>query len=92
MNEFHDSWIDEQGIEFTEAEFTENHDWIKQQLKSEMYITAFSVEEPQRLHIETDPVVQKAVEAMPKAKALIENAEEAAGAAHGVGNGLRGSS
>ena len=29
-------------VQFTEAEFTENHQWVKEQLKQEMYITAFN--------------------------------------------------
>ena len=63
-------------MEFTEADFTENHDWIKQQLKREMYITAFSVDESQRVAIEQDPEIQKAMEAMPKAQALLDNAKK----------------
>ena len=43
-NEFHEFLLKNK-FEFTEAEFTENHQWIKDQLKREMYITAFSYEE-----------------------------------------------
>ena len=51
-----------------------------------MYITAFSLEESQRVAIEQDPEVAQAIEAMPKAKTLLENCEEAAGAAdHAAG-------
>jgi hypothetical protein len=57
-------------------EFTENHQWIKDQLKREMYITAFSYEESQRVAIEQDPAVQKAIEALPKAKALVDSAKK----------------
>jgi hypothetical protein len=41
-----------------------------------MYITAFSYEESQRVAIEQDPAVQKAVEALPKAKALVDSAKK----------------
>lgn len=74
MEEFHQFLLKEQ-FEFTEAEFAEVHAWLKQNLKREMYITAFSVDESRRYAIETDPQVEKAVEAMPKARALLENAK-----------------
>jgi carboxyl-terminal processing protease len=63
-------------VEFTEAEFQENLDWIKQQLKREMYITAFGPEESQRVGIEGDAMIAKAVESLPKAKALLETAKK----------------
>ena len=75
INEFHDFLMNNK-VNFTEMEFTENHQWIKDQLKREMYITAFSYEESQRVAIEQDPAVQKAVEALPKAKALVESAKK----------------
>ncbi len=74
-NEFHRYLLDK-GIEFTEAEWAENHDWIRQQLKREMYTTAFSVDDARRIAIETDPAVLKAIEAMPKARALLEKAKQ----------------
>jgi carboxyl-terminal processing protease len=75
VNQFHD-YLLKNNIEFTEGEFTENHQWIKEQLKREMYITGFSVEDSQRVGIEQDPEVQRAIDAMPKAKALLETAKK----------------
>jgi carboxyl-terminal processing protease len=75
LAEFH-SFLIKNNIEFTEAEFTETQDWIKQQLKLNMYNSAFGMKEARRLNIETDPEVAKAVEALPKAKALLETAKK----------------
>jgi carboxyl-terminal processing protease len=75
LNEFH-KFILDQGIQFTEAEFAEGNDWIKQQLKREMYITAFGAEDARRLEVETDPIVNKAIDSLPKAKALLESAKK----------------
>jgi len=75
VNDFH-QFLLKNGVEFTEVQFTENRDWIKQQLKREIYITAFNVDESQHVAKEQDPAVQKAVEAMPKAKALLDNAKK----------------
>jgi carboxyl-terminal processing protease len=75
INEFHD-FLTKNNVVFTEAEFTENRQWMKDQLKREMYVTAFSYEESQRVAIEQDPAVQKGIEALPKAKALLDSAKK----------------
>jgi carboxyl-terminal processing protease len=71
-NEFHKFLLDT-GITFSEGEYAENHDWVRSQLKREVYAYAFSVDDANRTVIETDPEVAKAVEAMPKARALLDN-------------------
>ena len=58
---------------FTEADWTDNHVWIQQQLKREMYATAFSYEDSQKVAIETDPEVLKAIDAMPEAELCSTN-------------------
>ena len=63
-------------VQFTEKEFTENYKWVKDQLKREMYITGFNVDASERVAIEQDPEIAKAVEAMPKAKLLLENTKK----------------
>jgi carboxyl-terminal processing protease len=75
MEEFHQFLLKE-GFQFTEAEFTQSTDWIKRLLKREMYITAFNLDESQRVSVETDPEVEKAIEALPKARALLESAKK----------------
>jgi carboxyl-terminal processing protease len=74
QNEFHQYLLDE-GFSFTEAEFAEANDWIKLQLKLAIYSSAFGMDDARRLTIETDPAVAKAVESLPKAKALLESAK-----------------
>ncbi len=41
-----------------------------------MYAYAFSVDDANRIVIETDPEVAKAIESMPKARALLETAKK----------------
>ena len=74
-NEFHRFLLDS-GITFTEAEFTENHEWVQTQLKREMYAYAFSVDDANRIAVETDPEVAKAIESMPKAQGPARNRQE----------------
>jgi carboxyl-terminal processing protease len=75
VNEFHDYLLKE-NYDFTEAEFTQDMDWIKRSLKREMYITAFNLDESERVAVETDPEVEQAIDAMPKAKALLDSARK----------------
>ncbi len=72
QNEFHDYLLKE-NYDFTEAEFAQNTDWIKRNLKREMYVTAFNLDESLKVAAETDPEVD-AIDAMPKAKALLDSA------------------
>ena len=65
-----------QGTAFTEAQFTQDRDWIKRYLAREMYITAFNLDESDRMFAQTDPELAKAIEAMPKASALLESARK----------------
>jgi len=75
QNEFHDYLLKE-NYDFTEAEFAQDTDWIKRLLKREMYITAFNLDESDRVAVETDPEVERAIDAMPKAKALLDTARK----------------
>jgi carboxyl-terminal processing protease len=76
LNDFHQFVLNKEKIEFTEAEWAENNEWIKQQVRREIYTVAFGTDEARKLAAETDPVVLKAVESMPKAKQLLENAKK----------------
>jgi carboxyl-terminal processing protease len=69
-------YLTKENIQFTEAEFTENQDWIKQQIRREVFISVFSVEDARRMGVETDPMVQKAIDALPKAQELLSNAKK----------------
>jgi carboxyl-terminal processing protease len=75
MNDFH-QYLLKQDVQFTEGEYAENQQWLKDQLRREMYITAFGVEDARKLGIETDPIVLKAVDSLDKAKSLQENARK----------------
>jgi carboxyl-terminal processing protease len=75
MDEFH-NWLLAQKTEFTEADFTKDYDWIQKRLQSEIYKTAFSVDESSMYDTRTDPEVEAAVKALPKAEALISSARK----------------
>jgi carboxyl-terminal processing protease len=75
INEFHD-YVAKENVPLTDAEWNENRIWIQQQLKREMYATGFSYEDSQRVAIETDPMVAKAIDAMPDARALLDKSKK----------------
>ena len=75
MNDLHD-YLLRSGVKFTEEEFTRDHDWVKRYLMKEMYISAFDVDESDRVFAQTDPEVQKAIDDMPKALSLEQNARK----------------
>jgi len=74
LGQLHDYLLDN-GYNFTEAEFTQDHDWIKRYLAREMYVYAFNKDESDRMFAITDPELQKALDALPKAEALVQTAK-----------------
>jgi len=70
LEKFHD-YLLQQGVKFSEADWAKDHEWVRNQLRAEMYVTAFSYEDSQRVGVEQDPEIQKAIEAMPKAASLL---------------------
>ncbi|MBC8164727.1 MAG: S41 family peptidase, partial [Bryobacteraceae bacterium] len=75
VNDFH-QYLLKEGVTFTETEWAENMDWTKRQLRREMYITAFGSEESRKLAVDIDPLVIKAIDSLPKARALQETAKK----------------
>ena len=74
-NEFHRFLVDS-GTTFTEAEFTQNHEWIQQQIRLSAFAYAFSVDDASRLALENDPEIAKAAVSIPKAQALLDTARK----------------
>ena len=75
MDAFH-QWSLKNKVEFSEADWAENYEWTRQELREEIYISSFSQESADHVAIGNDPAVQKGIEAMPKAKQLIESAKK----------------
>jgi carboxyl-terminal processing protease len=73
MQEFR-KFLEGEKIPFTEADLADNNDWIRSNIKSEIFTDAFGQTEGLKVKEEADPLVLKALELMPKAKALAENA------------------
>jgi carboxyl-terminal processing protease len=69
-------FLDEEKISYSEGEMIENNDWLRSNIKSELFVDAFGQEEGLKVRAETDPDVIKALELMPQARALADNAKK----------------
>jgi carboxyl-terminal processing protease len=70
LDQFHD-YLMKQNVQFSEADWTRDHDWVRKQLRQQMYVTAFSFEDSEKVGVEQDPEVAKAIEVMPQAAELL---------------------
>ena len=69
-------YLAKHNVHYTEPEMAENQDWIKRKIKQEIFMSAFGQQEGFKVLLEADPQVQKAVDAVPQARALYQNARK----------------
>jgi carboxyl-terminal processing protease len=70
------AFMTERHVEFTAADFERDRAWIRDRLREELFITAFSKEDSDRLVFLNDPEVHKAVQSLPASKALLDKAHD----------------
>ena len=70
------TYLGKHNIRYTEPEIAENLDWIKRKIKSEVFLSTYGLPESFKVQLEADPQVQKAIESIPQARALYENARK----------------
>jgi len=73
INEFKQH-ITKRGIEFTEKDFDDNRDFLKRMIRYEIVYNRLGVSDAQRVLLEDDPLVVKAIELIPEAKDLASKA------------------
>ncbi|MBI4443926.1 MAG: S41 family peptidase [Acidobacteria bacterium] len=69
-------FLQEGKIPFTEAELMENQTYIRNSIKMELVLSVFGMNEAYKLEAAADPQIQKAIELLPQAAALLENAKQ----------------
>src|SRR5437660_304363 len=67
-------FLDAQKISYTEADIKDGLDWIKSQIKSELFIAQFGQQEGLKVRAQTDPQVLSALNLLSKAKELSDHA------------------
>ena len=70
-------YLRKQGTVFTDEEFTQNRAWVEEGIKYELYARAFDKRSAERLNWANDPEVRQAVDSLPRAHALLEQAKRA---------------
>jgi carboxyl-terminal processing protease len=66
-------FLTKHNVHYTEPDLSDNLDWVKRKIKQEIFVSNFGVQEGLKVELEADPQVQKAVEAIPQARALYQN-------------------
>ncbi len=66
------AWLKQQQIEYTDAEFAANLDWVKMSIKSYLFNTQFGQTEGWKIATNADPQVIKAISFLPEAQTLLD--------------------
>jgi|HubBroStandDraft_6_1064221.scaffolds.fasta_scaffold02203_9 carboxyl-terminal processing protease len=69
-------YLDKQKIKYTDADIQANINWLKWQIKREVFTSYFGLNDGYKVELQDDVQLEKAVELIPQAKALYQNARK----------------
>jgi carboxyl-terminal processing protease len=69
------TYVKAQNVEFTEDEWNANKEWIRGQIRYELYFRAFDKNTADRAQWQDDPEVKKAIENLPKGQSLLQQVQ-----------------
>jgi carboxyl-terminal processing protease len=69
-------FLESEKIPYTEAELMQDNDWVRNNIKTEIFVDSFGQEEGLKVRAEGDPEVVKALDLLPQAKQLAESARK----------------
>ncbi len=69
-------YLDQQKIKYTDADIQANINWLKWQIKREVFTSYFGLNDGYKVELQDDVQLEKAVELIPQAKALYQNARK----------------
>jgi carboxyl-terminal processing protease len=67
-------FLDDEKIPYNEADLTGSQDWINSHIRAELFVAEFGQQEGLKVQAESDPLILKALDLLPQAKELAENA------------------
>ncbi|HZU43630.1 MAG TPA: S41 family peptidase [Terriglobales bacterium] len=70
------NYLNQHQIAFTEEQLSQNLDWVKAGIKTELVTDAFGLDQGQVTKVETDPEVAEALNLLPQAKQLEQHAQQ----------------
>jgi carboxyl-terminal processing protease len=68
-------FLDDEKIPYTEADLTSERDWVASHIRAELFVSQFGQQEGLKVQAESDPQVLKALDLLPQAKELADNAK-----------------
>jgi carboxyl-terminal processing protease len=68
-------FLDDEKIPYIEADLVGAQDWVSSHIKAELFVSEFGQQEGLKIQAETDPQILKALELLPQAKELADNAK-----------------
>jgi carboxyl-terminal processing protease len=69
-------YLDKQKIKYTDADIQANIVWLKWQIKREVFTSYFGLNDGYKVELQDDVQLEKAVDLIPQAKALYQNARK----------------
>ncbi len=72
MNELR-RFLTKQQIHYTEAELADNADFLRHEIKQEIFLSVFGAAESYKVGLENDIQLQRAIDELPQARALYDN-------------------
>lgn len=78
-------YLQKREVPFTDQDISENLVWIKDHIKREVFTSVFGQEEGFRVETEADPEVARAIDLIPQARALYDNARRIVAERTGAG-------
>ena len=70
------NYLSQHQLSYSEAQLSQNLDWIKGEIKTELFTDAFGLEQGQVTRVETDPDVIEALNLLPQARQLEQHAQQ----------------
>jgi len=70
------NYLTKHSIHYTAADMTQENDWVRRKIKQEVYLSTYGMQDGLKVLVEADPQVDKAIESIPQARALYQNARK----------------
>jgi len=67
-------FLDDEKVPYNEADLTGSQDWINSHIRAELFVAEFGQQEGLKVQAESDPQILKALDLLPQAKELADNA------------------
>jgi carboxyl-terminal processing protease len=68
--------LDKEKVAYTDADLAANNDWIKREIKKEVFISVFGLPAGYQVELQDDPQVLKAIESIPQARTLYQKVRQ----------------